>query len=129
MSHWAEIDENNAVIRVTVGNNEDPIGDEGYKWLIDNLGGTWIKASYNTRGGIHYGSDGNPDNGTPVRKNYPTPGYAYDKEKDAFIPPQPFLSWTLNENSCLWEAPVPYPQDGKYYTWDEQSKNWIPYTQ
>jgi len=86
MSHWAEIDENNIVIRVTVGDNNDPAGDEGYQWLIDNLGGTWIKTSYN----------GN------IRKNYAAIGYIYDPVRDAFITPKCHESATLNEQTCLW---------------------------
>ena len=116
MAHWAELDENNIVTRVLVGSNDDP--DEGYQWLIDNLGGTWVKTSYNTQGGVH--SLG----GTPLRKNYAGIGYSYDSTRDAFIPPKPFNSWNLNENSCLWEAPIAYPTDGKMYTWDEESINW-----
>ena len=86
MSHWAEIDENSIVIRVTVGDNNDPAGDEGYQWLIDNLGGTWIKTSYN----------GN------IRKNYAAVGYIYDPVRDAFITPKCHESATLNEQTCLW---------------------------
>jgi hypothetical protein len=107
MAHWAEIDENGIVLRVTVGNNDDP--GEGYDWLIDNLGGTWIQTSYN----------GN------FRKNYAGIGYTYDEERDAFIPPKPYESWVLNEDSCLWEAPVAYPEDGADYTWDEEAGAWI----
>jgi hypothetical protein len=106
MSHWAEIDENNIVLRVTVGDNNDP--DEGYQWLIDNLGGTWIKTSYN----------GN------IRKNYAGVGYYYDEDKDAFISPQPFNSWALNEETCKWEPPTPYPTDGGAYKWVEDDLNW-----
>ena len=108
MSHWAEIDENNIVLRVTVGDNNDPAGDEGYQWLIDNLGGTWIKTSYN----------GN------IRKNYAAIGMTYDAERDAFITPKPFNSWILNEETCNWEAPVPYPNDDNIYTWDEETLSW-----
>ena len=107
MAHWAEIDENNIVVRVTVGDNNDPNGDEGYQWLIDNLGGTWIKTSYNTVGGIH------KTGGVPFRKNYAGIGYIYDPVRDAFIPPKPsleesqvknrILEWELNEETCLWE--------------------------
>jgi hypothetical protein len=107
MSHWAEIDENNIVTRVTVGDNNDP--DEGYQWLIDNLGGTWIKTSYN----------GN------IRKNYAGIGYTYDELRDAFIPPQDFPSWILDENTCQWNPPVEYPSDGKIYLWEEESTSWI----
>jgi len=116
MAHWAELDENNIVTRVLVGSNEDP--DEGYQWLIDNLGGTWVKTSYNTQGGVH--SLG----GTPLRKNYAGIGYSYDADRDAFIPPKPFNSWLLNEDTCLWDAPTPYPTDGKMYRWVEEDLNW-----
>jgi hypothetical protein len=98
MAHWAEIDENSIVIRVTVGDNNDSNGDEGYQWLIDNLGGVWIKTSYNTYGGVHQ------NGGTPLRKNYAGIGYMYDPIRDAFIPPKPeFDEWVLNEDTCLWE--------------------------
>ena len=88
MSHWAEIDETNTVFRVLVGDNNDPAGDEGYQWLIDNFGGNWIKTSYN----------GN------IRKNFAGIGYLYDPVRDAFIPPKPDGDqWVLNENTCQWE--------------------------
>ena len=116
MAHWAELDENNIVTRVLVGSNEDP--DEGYQWLIDNLGGTWVKTSYNTQGGVH------TLGGTPLRKNYAGIGYSYDETRDAFIPPKPFASWNLNEDTCLWEAPVAYPSDGEMYTWNEDTTSW-----
>lgn len=89
MSHWAEIDENNIVLRVTVGDNNDPAGDEGYQWLIDNLGGTWIKTSYN----------GN------IRKNYAGIGYTYDEVRDAFIAPKPDNAIGFDENTCRWIMP------------------------
>lgn len=116
MSHFAEIDENNIVTRVLVGNNEHP--DEGYQWFVDNIGGTWVKTSYNTRGGVH------TLGGTPLRKNYAGIGYTYDKTRDAFIPPKPFRSWVLNEETCLWEAPVPMPEDDQAYTWNEETQSW-----
>ena len=87
MSHWAEIDNNNKVIRVTVGNNNDPAGDEGYQWLIDNLGGTWIKTSYN----------GN------IRFNYAGIDYIYDKVRDGFIPPKCHDEAVVNDK-CLWDC-------------------------
>jgi hypothetical protein len=91
MSHWAEIDENNVVIRVLVGDNNDPAGDEGYQWFIENLGGVWIKTSYN----------GN------IRKNYAGIGYTYDEVRDAFIAPKPEgIGWVLNEDTCKWENPI-----------------------
>ena len=108
MAHWAELDSNNEVIRVLVGDNNDPAGDEGYQWLIDNLGGTWVKTSYN----------GN------IRKNYAGIGYTYDATRDAFIAPKPFDSWVLDEETCRWEAPVAYPNDGKFYIWNEESTSW-----
>jgi len=100
MAHWAEIDENNIVLRVTVGSNEDP--DEGYQWLIDNLGGTWLKTSYNTFGGVHIGG------GTPLRKNFAGIGYTYDEQRDAFIAPKPTEGeWTLDEDTCCWIEVAP----------------------
>jgi hypothetical protein len=108
MAHWAELDDNNIVIRVTVGSNNDP--DEGYQWLIDNLGGRWVKTSYNTFGGKHLLG------GTPLRKNYAGPGFFYDEEKDAFIPPKPALLLLedgttiepiFDEEACLWNFPEP----------------------
>ena len=105
MSHWAEIDENNIVTRVLVGNNSEP--DEGEAFM-NSLGGTWVKTSYN---------------GT-IRKNYAGIGYSYDAERDAFIAPKPYDSWTLDEDTCRWEAPVAYPTDGKLYAWNEDNTNW-----
>ena len=97
MAHLAEIDENGIVLRVTVGSNDD--ADEGYQWLIDNLGGTWVKTSYNTIGGVHILG------GTPLRKNYAGVGYTYDSERDAFIAPRPEdLDVVLNEDTCQWEV-------------------------
>ena len=119
MAHWAKIDENNIVTQVTVGSNDDP--DEGYGWLTDNLGGTWIKTSYNTLGGVHLAG------GTPLRKNFAGKGFSYDPERDAFIPPSPFPSWTLVESSCQWEAPVEIPEDELSYAWDEESLSWIAF--
>ena len=105
MSHWAEIDENNIVTRVLVGNNSEP--DEGEAFM-NSLGGTWVKTSYN---------------GT-IRKNYAGIGYSYDSSRDAFIAPKPFDSWELDEDTCRWEAPVAYPTDGKIYAWNEDITNW-----
>lgn len=89
---------------------------------------TWVQTSYNTRGGVHYGQDGQPDGGVALRKNYAGIGYTYDAERDAFIPPSPFPSWVLDEESCLWNSPVPYPDDGKNYVWDEASGAWVEVT-
>lgn len=106
MAHWAQIDENNKVIQVTVGSNDD--ADEGYQWLIDNLGGTWLKTSYNTVGGVHLLG------GEPFRKNYAGIDYTYDPIRDAFIPPKPDgFEWLLNEETCLWEERIS-PEDSPY---------------
>ena len=87
----------------------------------------WIKTSYNTHGGVHY-ADGNGyeiDGSKPeIRKNFAGVGYTYDSERDAFIPPQPYPSWTLNEETCLWDSPVPYPEDGQIYNWNEETQTW-----
>lgn len=115
MAHWAEIDENNIVVQVTVGNNDDP--GEGYDWLIANLGGTWVQTSYNTHAGVHYDSEtGEPsaDQSKAFRKNYAGLGFTYDSDRDAFIPPKPeptddVADWVLNEDTCLWE-PVETPE-------------------
>lgn len=84
----------------------------------------WIKTSYNTKEGVHYGQDGFPDNGIPIRKNFAGVGFTYDKEIDAFIPPKEFDSWILDEFTCTWKPPVPKPADGKNYVWNEEIKNW-----
>ena len=107
MSHFAEINENNVVIRVVVGN--DSKSNEGLDWIEKNLGGTWVKTSYNGR----------------IRKRFAAIGYFYDKDRDAFIPPKPFDSWLLNEETCLWEAQIPYPRDNKQYSWEESTTSWI----
>ena len=105
MSHWAEIDENNIVLRVLVGNNSEP--DEGEAFM-NSLGGTWVKTSYN----------GN------IRKNFAGIGYTYDTGRDAFIAPKPYESWVLNEETCQWESLVPYPTDGVMYQWNEELADW-----
>jgi hypothetical protein len=106
MSHWAEIDENNYVIRVLVGDNNEP--DEGEAFM-NSLGGTWVKTSYN----------GN------IRKNYAGVGYTYDPIADHFFAPQPYPSWTL-DTDAKWQAPVQYPtEEGKFFTWDEPTLSWV----
>jgi len=106
MSHWAEIDNTNTVLRVLVGDNNDPAGDEGYQWLIDNLGGTWVKTSYNNN----------------IRGIYAGIGYSYNEEEDIFVVPQPYPSWT--RNGSFWEAPMERPEDGGIYTWNESTLSW-----
>lgn len=119
MAHFAEIDENNIVTRVlVVGDDQE---DRGQEFLADDLGlgGTWKKTSYNTQGGVH------TLGGTPFRKNYAGIGYSYDETMDAFIPPKPFASWLLNEDTCNWEAPTTMPvEEGKFFRWNEEIVNW-----
>lgn len=86
--------------------------------FVDSSPGAWIQTSYNTQGGVH------TQGGTPLRKNYAGVGYSYDAVRDAFIPPQPFASWVLDDDTCLWNAPTPMPQDGKIYGWDEPTLAW-----
>jgi hypothetical protein len=106
MSHWAEIDENNQVLRILVGDNNDPNGDEGYQWILDNIGGTWIKTSYN----------GN------IRGICAGVGYSYNEEEDIFVTPQPYPSWI--RNGSFWEAPTPMPTEGGPWIWVEEDLNW-----
>lgn len=122
MSHYAKV-QDGKVVKVIVAEAEF------FDTFVDNSPGEWIQTSYNTFGGVHYGADGKPDGGTPLRMNYAGIGFTYDYVRDAFIPPKPFASWTLNEQSCLWEAPVPYPDDGGAYTWNENDQQWISITQ
>ena len=124
MAHFAKLDENNIVVFVTVGRNEDD-GKEAE--LSARTGDVYKQTSYNTRAGVHYKSDGtqSEDQSKAFRKNYAGLGYAYDAGRDAFIPPKPYASWVLNETSCLWDAPVPMPTDGQFYNWNENSQNWI----
>ena len=123
MAHFAKLDENNIVVFVTVGRQEDD-GKEAE--LTARTGDVYKQTSYNTRGGVHY-TDGVPsaDQSKALRKNYAGLGYTYDAGRDAFIPPKPFASWVLNETTCLWDAPVAYPTDGKRYTWDEATTSWV----
>jgi hypothetical protein len=98
---------------------------EFFDKFIDSSPGEWIQTSYNTRGGVHYDPNtGEADGGVALRKNYAGIGFAYDADRDAFIPPQPYASWTLDDASCLWEAPVPMPADGKAYRWNEETLSW-----
>ncbi len=128
MAHFAEIDENNNVIRVVVTDNDDPNGDEGYQWLIDNLGGKWVKTSYNAYRGKKWDRQNNVlTDELGFRKNYAGVGYIYDEELDAFIQPKPEnMDYLIfNEDSGVWDYPIPYPTDGKNYIWDEAELNWI----
>ena len=125
MAYFAQIDENNIVTQVL--SVHDSYQHRGPDFLANDLGlgGTWIQTSYNSRGGIHYIADTDIPSGKPhLRYNYAGIGYTYDQHKDAFIPPQPFPSWILNDETCLWEAPIPMPEG--LHTWDEDSQSWIP---
>ncbi len=116
MAHFAKLDENNIVTFVTVGRQEDD-GKEAE--LCARTGDVYKQTSYNTHGGVH------ALGGTPLRKNYAGIGYTYDAGRDAFIPPKPYASWLLNETTCLWNAPVACPDDGKRYSWDEATTSWV----
>lgn len=122
MAHYAFIDENNIVTEVIVGRDENEVVDGITDWEAhygEFRGQTCRRTSYNTHGNQHTGD------GTPFRGNYAGMGYTYDETLDAFIPPQPFPSWVLNETTCLWDAPVPYPDDGQPYAWDEDTVSWV----
>ena len=120
MGHFAKVS-NGIVTRVIVAEADF------FNNFVDDSPGQWIQTSYNTRGGVHYKPNANEpseDQSKALRKNYAGIGYSYDSTKDAFIPPQPFNSWTLNEDSCLWDSPVAYQADGKMYKWNEEIVNW-----
>ena len=117
MAHFARIDSDGTVVEVLRMSDSKP--GEGYYWLVEKFGGTWIKTSYNTQAGVHLLG------GTPLRKNYAGIGYTYDEERDAFIPPKDYPSWVLNEDTCQWEAPVPKPTGTDIgYIWDEDAGDW-----
>jgi hypothetical protein len=115
MAHYAVLDENNIVIQVIVGKDENELAEGITDWEV-YYGAK--RTSYNTYGGVHQLG------GTPFRKNYAGVGYTYDPVRDAFIPPKPFESWLLDEDSCRWEAPVAYPDVNKAYQWDEETLSW-----
>lgn len=124
MAHFVKLNAENYVIFVTVARDED---ENREIEISQETGEIYKRTSYNTRGGVHYQADNNTpsiDQSKSFRKNYAGIGYYYDSIRDAFIPPKPFPSWTLNEESCLWDSPVPYPNDGKMYTWNEEILNW-----
>ena len=119
MTHFAKVIDG---IVETVHVVEQDYIDSGKLGDSDN----WVQTSYNTRGGVHYAPNSNkPDDGVALRYNYAGIGYSYDADKDAFIPPKPYPSWTLVESTCQWTAPVAYPDDDKRYTWDEDITNWV----
>jgi hypothetical protein len=116
MAHFSELNEENIVKQISVVGDDDLLDEngneseqKGINFCVNLLGGTWIQTSYN----------GN------IRKNYAGIGYLYDPIRDAFIPPKPFESWVLDENTCQWEAPTPYPIDNKFYQWNEETVAWV----
>ena len=111
MGHFAKV--NNGIVEQVIV--AEP---EFFDTFVDSSPGQWIQTSYNTHGGVHVLG------GTPLRKNYAGIGYTYDTQRDAFIPPKPYASWILNEDTCQWEAPAPYPNDGSFYTWNETNQTW-----
>jgi hypothetical protein len=121
MAHFAKLGVGNIVETVIVVSNDVATTEQAGLDFINKLYNTrdvWKKTSYNTFGGEH--SSG----GTPFRKNYAGVGFQYDQQRDAFIPPKPFNSWVLNEDTCLWKAPIEYPQDDNEYIWNEQTLSW-----
>jgi hypothetical protein len=116
MAHFAKV-VNGTVTQVIVA---EP---EFFESFVDSSPGQWVQTSYNTYGGVH--SSG----GVPLRKNYAGIGYTYDSVRDAFIPPRPFPSWSLDENTCLWNPPASYPTDGKKYAWNESQQAWMEVTE
>lgn len=116
MAHFAKVTDG-IVTQVIVA---EP---EFFTTFVDSSPGQWIQTSYNTHGGVH------ANGGTPLRKNYAGIGYSYDAQRDAFIPPKPFASWILDENTCLWNPPVAMPTDDKMYRWDEPTTAWVEVTQ
>jgi hypothetical protein len=121
MSHFAKVVDGK-VVQVIVA---EP---EFFNTFVDTSPGQWLQTSYNTRGGVHYQPNSNTpsdDQSKALRKNYAGVGFSYDAQKDAFIPPKPYASWVLNETTCLWEAPTPYPDDGGVYRWDEDTTSWV----
>ena len=117
MAHFAKV-VGGKVVKVIVADAEF------FSGFVDSSPGKWLQTSYNTRGGVHYGADGQPDGGVALRGNYAGVGYVYDAANDVFYAPQPFPSWTLGTD-WLWQPPVPMPQDGKFYTWSESAQNWV----
>lgn len=119
MAHYAFLDENNIVTEVIVGKDEGEEGRDWEQWYGEFRGQVCKRTSYNTQAGVHL------NGGIPFRKNYAGIGYTYRADIDAFVPPQPFASWVLNESTAQWDAPVPMPTDGSMYSWDEATTNWV----
>jgi hypothetical protein len=127
MAHYAQLDADNNVVYVFVGRDDVVEGIDDWETYYAPEGYTVKQTSYNTRGGVHYDPEtGEPsdDQSKALRSNYAGIGFTYDEDRDAFIPPKPFESWVLDEATCLWVAPLPYPEDGGNYTWNEELFAW-----
>ena len=118
MAHFAKV-ENGIVTQVIVAGQD--VIDSG----LFGEPSSWVQTSYNTRGGVHYGQDNQPDGGVALRANYAGIGYTYDAQNDVFYAPQPYPSWTISAPTWVWQSPTPYPTDGKLYTWDEATLSWV----
>jgi hypothetical protein len=118
MSHFAKVLDGK-VTNVIVAEQEF------FNTFVDSSPGQWIQTSYNTRGNVHYGPDGIPDGGVALRGNYAGIGHIYDHTNDVFYAPQPYPSWTLNTETWVWEAPIPYPTNDAIYVWNEPEQNWV----
>jgi hypothetical protein len=137
MAHYTQLDYDNIVVSVFVGRDEDDLAEGVTDWetYYAPEGYAVKQTSYNTFGGVHYttNEDGervpSEDQTKAFRKNYAGIGYTYDEQRDAFIPPKPFDSWELNEDTCLWEPPIPMPEDGGVYVWDETEGDWTEITE
>ncbi len=116
MAHFAKV--NSGIVEQVIV--AEP---EFFDTFVDSSPGQWLQTSYNTHGGVH------TLGGTSLRKNYAGVGFTYDSTRDAFIPPKPYASWTVNEDTCLWDCPVAYPSDGKNYTWNEDTQQWNEVTE
>ena len=126
MGHYAKI-VNNKVVKVIVATQDFIDGYNDNEPELTKYPSSWVKTSYNTRGGVHYQPNTDipsEDQSKSLRKNFAGIGYTYDESRDAFIPPKPFDSWLLNEETCLWESPIEYPNDGNEYVWDESTISW-----
>ena len=119
MAHYAFLDSNNIVTEVIPGKDEGEDGIDWEQWYGDFRGQVCKRTSYNTLANVHN------NGGTPYRKNYAGIGYIFDSGRDAFIPPKPFASWVLNEDTCQWQAPIAMPTDGKMYSWNEETQAWV----
>lgn len=122
MGHYAKV-VSGEVVQVIVA---EP---DFFNSFVDTSPGEWLQTSYNTRGGVHYVPDSNPpepsaDQSKALRKNYAGLGFTYDRTRDAFLPPKPYASWILDEETCLWQAPTPMPTDGAVYSWNESTTSW-----